>query len=556
MPLFRRSFINLSTPANNNRQRRKKGGLLSKLSSSRQPLLALEDSSGVSPRYSMERWNQFDQREEPIVPRSPSVLQPSNKNNKGNLKQSKGTTKKDFIRGKKQKKNTKQKGDNDFVVNGHLDILEQSENDENAPQSWMTFETNALLFTKRKTEEERTGDEEPEYAEDDQDIQLVQKVLSEDQKIPERKEQQEQAPIVAIQDILKPQRSAELGDDEDEAPPPKDDDEISFSDHPQERKAIECLMEKNLLAGPTKKDTEPIFDLKDKPNKKHKKKEKKERQPDELELELTYSVSDSESDIVGEEDQSAHRGVEGDEENNFSNVSLEAVEEEHKFPQNDDNNMKTNSIFNNTTEIMSEAHTPCIISTKYTSPSNVNAKKNAPRKIAVAVNQNWEDFSIPPPMMTPLGSTAEEIHMINRFLKVVGPDFHGISLSMEERIDIYNKASRAMLSKEFVDKMLDQSAGVIASTRKSDTFHYTPRSDGGNFSTSTKETESVNYYTLPRTSPLKQSKFTGIGNYTCNDTFKQYFWNESRKAGRDILESMQAVASHDSQSVHSECMEA
>jgi hypothetical protein len=60
----------------------------------------------------------------------------------------------------------------------------------------------------------------------------------------------------------------------------------------------------------------------------------------------------------------------------------------------------------------------------------------------------------------PLGATVEEIGLLNRFLKVVGPDFNGNELSLAEREKIHDAALRENIPETFLNQMLDQSAGI------------------------------------------------------------------------------------------------
>ena len=60
----------------------------------------------------------------------------------------------------------------------------------------------------------------------------------------------------------------------------------------------------------------------------------------------------------------------------------------------------------------------------------------------------------------PLGATVEEIGLLNRFLKVVGPDFNGNNLSLADRERIHEVALLESIPETFLNQMLDQSAGI------------------------------------------------------------------------------------------------
>jgi hypothetical protein len=60
----------------------------------------------------------------------------------------------------------------------------------------------------------------------------------------------------------------------------------------------------------------------------------------------------------------------------------------------------------------------------------------------------------------PLGATVEEIGLLNRFLKVVGPGFNGNDLSLADRERIHDAALRENIPGTFLNQMLDQSAGI------------------------------------------------------------------------------------------------
>jgi hypothetical protein len=61
----------------------------------------------------------------------------------------------------------------------------------------------------------------------------------------------------------------------------------------------------------------------------------------------------------------------------------------------------------------------------------------------------------------PLGASVDEIENINKFLKIAGASFDGSQLSIEEREDLHDKAQEAGLPEAFINRILDQSAGII-----------------------------------------------------------------------------------------------
>ena len=76
-------------------------------------------------------------------------------------------------------------------------------------------------------------------------------------------------------------------------------------------------------------------------------------------------------------------------------------------------------------------------------------------KVASPVSKN-----LPGSNEKPLGATMEEIEFLNRFLVIAGPDFNGSELSVVERDRIHDEALRAGIPEEFLNQLLDQSAGI------------------------------------------------------------------------------------------------
>mmetsp|Transcript_2744 Transcript_2744/g.6424 ORF Transcript_2744/g.6424 Transcript_2744/m.6424 type:complete len:520 (-) Transcript_2744:96-1655(-) len=178
-------------------------------------------------------------------------------------------------------------------------------------------------------------------------------------------------------------------------------------------------------------------------------------------------------------------------------------------------------------------------------------------------------------MTNPLGATPQEIDALNRFLSVVGPNFNGRNLSLGDRKEIYDGARKVGLNKVLVDKFLDQSAGIdtveeastFSDISPSSTYSSTSRSimmAKSEFSDQTSTTGysrdsgnsgSIRYNYLPRTSDSPHAN----QNYGCKGIFGDFFWNDPKKArkdilktGKGILESIGAVVVGEDGSVHGE----
>lgn len=67
----------------------------------------------------------------------------------------------------------------------------------------------------------------------------------------------------------------------------------------------------------------------------------------------------------------------------------------------------------------------------------------------------------------PLGASLDEIEYINRFLKIAGPDFDGSQLSIGERENLHDQSLQAGIPEDFINRLLDQSAGIIAWEQRS-----------------------------------------------------------------------------------------
>ena len=123
----------------------------------------------------------------------------------------------------------------------------------------------------------------------------------------------------------------------------------------------------------------------------------------------------------------------------------------------------------------------------------------------------------------PIGASLNEIEMINTFLTVLGPDFDG-SLSSKELEDLHHRSENAGLRKEFIDRMLGQSAGITWGTHPSPTASDETYDDHG----------------FTRKTPKSQSKF---------DCLVETFWAESSNiVGGDMVENIQAALSGDGES--------
>jgi hypothetical protein len=167
----------------------------------------------------------------------------------------------------------------------------------------------------------------------------------------------------------------------------------------------------------------------------------------------------------------------------------------------------------------------------------------------------------------PLGASVNEIKMINKFLAVAGPEFDGTSLTIETREQIHNKALREGLTETFINKMLDQSAGIIlweqTSATSDDRSETTDVVKADTISPSgrtfrTKDTTDDNTKVTTETSFSEDLTFDEDGfvrKTPKEDTFsclKNIFWMESSNVvGDDMTENILAVMSADSESIYS-----
>jgi hypothetical protein len=153
---------------------------------------------------------------------------------------------------------------------------------------------------------------------------------------------------------------------------------------------------------------------------------------------------------------------------------------------------------------------------------------------------------------SPVGSSLNEINMINLFLSVAEPYFDGSGsrLSTQECKELHDRAHKAGLTETFTDKMLDQSAGILMYERNG--VCYVSRTEtspsGRSFQTkSTAASNSSDYIYeeegFTRKTPKAESKF---------GCFKSTFWAESSNiVGAEIIENVKSALSGDSESVSS-----
>ena len=71
------------------------------------------------------------------------------------------------------------------------------------------------------------------------------------------------------------------------------------------------------------------------------------------------------------------------------------------------------------------------------------------------------ELSIPVFKDKPIGSTMEEIALLNKFLIIAGPNFNGVDLTVEERERIHDEALKSNIPENFLNRILDQSAGIL-----------------------------------------------------------------------------------------------
>jgi len=151
----------------------------------------------------------------------------------------------------------------------------------------------------------------------------------------------------------------------------------------------------------------------------------------------------------------------------------------------------------------------------------------------------------------PLGSSMDEIEMMNIFLAVAGPGFDG-PLSTKEMEELQDRSRRAGLPVEFTNRMLDQNAGILMWERKTE-----PKIEEEEVSPSTTAFEEKDTEAFPITPPSSivdesydEEGFTRKtpkeeSSFPC---FKNTFLAESSNiVGADMIENIQAALSGDSE---------
>ncbi len=154
----------------------------------------------------------------------------------------------------------------------------------------------------------------------------------------------------------------------------------------------------------------------------------------------------------------------------------------------------------------------------------------------------------------PLGSSTQEIKMLNTFLSVVGRKLHASTLSIDEREEIHNRAIKAGLPEDFVNKILDQTAGIVRWEEQSvgtiTTCESTEMSSRSKHSVSSvdsqstrymKDDESISYDSFREMKST--SKDMDEGGYGCFQNFKSSFWLQGGIAGDDMVENVTAAFS-------------
>ncbi|KAG7359639.1 hypothetical protein IV203_034737 [Nitzschia inconspicua] len=168
----------------------------------------------------------------------------------------------------------------------------------------------------------------------------------------------------------------------------------------------------------------------------------------------------------------------------------------------------------------------------------------------------------------PLGASEFEIKMINKFLAIAGPEFDGSHLSIEQREIIHNNALKAGLSETFINRMLDQSAGILSweqTSTVSDQHSEKSKSRKAVLETPSGSTRTIRTkdtaddITKVTTGSSYSDDFTYdedgfVRKSPKEDTFsclKNIFWMESSNVvGDDMAENILAVMSADSESLY------
>ena len=144
--------------------------------------------------------------------------------------------------------------------------------------------------------------------------------------------------------------------------------------------------------------------------------------------------------------------------------------------------------------------------------------------------------------------------MLNLFMSIAGPKLSKSDLTGDDREQIHNTAVRMGLPDGFINKVLDQSVGIL---RWEDDQSVKSCGSGESLAAMTKQTietgttqsttytrdeESISYQTLG------QHRGELYEGYGCFGNFKSSFWLESGMAADEIRQNVAAVISRDSES--------
>jgi hypothetical protein len=510
MPLFRIGFKRFDDQAakakkkklKKQKKKRKMSGILSK---QREPLVTFEDSSGVSPKNSLSRWEELQQEKQED---NSGVLQASTKENK----QTSG-----------------------IIVDSQ--IKKGMHKDENNP--WKTSEEHSRLFRKTKK------------------CQVLTKParLNKDKAIKSK-------PVLADHGENQLERAEKyIGENENKAASPPDksalkdaskkeeeipEDETSFPD-PELEDPSECSMDKDRIEPrePKKEHESLTFEL------------TYSQSSSESVTEPTHSGVENLAVVKDESDKEALVDP-------ASRTIIDDMTKENTVPASDaifDNATEVMSDINPSAGVSGYV----TLNHMQKNSHSERSLESSIREVGSDEEVEEAKWRAKSNMATPLGATTQEIDALNRFLSVVGPDFNGRNVSFADRKEIYDSARKVGLNKVMVNKLLDQCAGVstveLASTfsdlsacstysTSTTSMRLTKSASSDQTSTTsyTKESDNISYYNLPRTSPHTDTNYGCVGL----DTFKKSFWKESRKTGQDILESLGAVVIGDNESVHLE----
>mmetsp|Transcript_27325 Transcript_27325/g.56566 ORF Transcript_27325/g.56566 Transcript_27325/m.56566 type:complete len:316 (+) Transcript_27325:2-949(+) len=155
---------------------------------------------------------------------------------------------------------------------------------------------------------------------------------------------------------------------------------------------------------------------------------------------------------------------------------------------------------------------------------------------------------------TPIGASLDELEMINTFMNVLGPNFGG-PLSAKELESVYERSQKAGLTKEFTDRMLDESAGILMWEKKTEPDMVSNKQDSPSVTTfqmnhnTASQTEAASSIVgelyddegFTRKTPKEQSKI---------DCLVNTFWADSSNIiGGEMIENIQAALSKDNESM-------